>query len=78
LAFIRDRLFDLGFDQAVFLDGSDSSCLWHGGRWHVSPGESHRRRPSASVEASRPLHLGLQNRRSFIDVHHWGNRLLPG
>lgn len=39
LSYIRDRLVALGFDQAVFLDGSDSSCLWHGGSWRISPGE---------------------------------------
>lgn len=37
---IRDRLFDLEFDNAVFLDGSDSSCLWHGGSWQVAPGSN--------------------------------------
>jgi len=35
---VRDRLFDLGFDHAVFFDGSDSSCLWHGGSWRIMPG----------------------------------------
>lgn len=37
---IRDRLFDLSFDNAVFLDGSDSSCLWFGGSWRIRPGNS--------------------------------------
>lgn len=36
---IRDRLFSLGFDHAVFLDGSNSSCIWFGGRWIVRPHE---------------------------------------
>lgn len=37
---VRDRLVALGFDHAVFLDGSDSACLWHNGRWVVRPGSN--------------------------------------
>lgn len=36
---IRDRLFELSFTDAVFLDGSDSSCLWFDGSWRIMPGE---------------------------------------
>jgi hypothetical protein len=35
---IRDTLVTLGFDQAVFLDGSDSAFMTVGGRWLSSPG----------------------------------------
>ena len=34
---IRDRLAALDFDEGVFLDGSDSSCMWHGGSWQIMP-----------------------------------------
>lgn len=37
---IRDRLFELGFTDSVFLDGSDSSCLWFDGSWRIMPGEN--------------------------------------
>ena len=37
---VRDRLVALGFDHAVFLDGSDSACLWHQGSWVVMPGSN--------------------------------------
>jgi len=37
---IRDRLAALGFDHAVFLDGSDSSMMMVKGTWVVRPGSN--------------------------------------
>jgi hypothetical protein len=37
---IRDRLAALGFDHAVFLDGSDSAFMAVGGRMLSTPGEN--------------------------------------
>ncbi|MFL5343756.1 MAG: phosphodiester glycosidase family protein [Hyalangium sp.] len=39
LDMLRDKLFDVGVDDAVFLDGSDSAMLVVNGVFHVSQGE---------------------------------------
>jgi len=35
---LRDKLFDVGIDNAVFLDGSDSAMLVHSGTFYVRQG----------------------------------------
>ncbi len=38
LATLRDKLADVGVDNAVFLDGSDSAMLWVNRIWYTKPG----------------------------------------
>jgi hypothetical protein len=33
---LRDKLFDVGVDDAIFLDGGDSAMLW-AGTWYFKP-----------------------------------------
>jgi hypothetical protein len=40
---LRDKLFDVGCEDAVFLDGSNSVALKAGGTWHITPA-SHKNR----------------------------------
>jgi Phosphodiester glycosidase len=38
LGVLRDKLADVGVDNAVFLDGGDSAMLWVNRLWYTSPG----------------------------------------